>query len=228
MAGDPGGGELLKEKGEEEFMVAPVQFNRQGANPRWEPFSVAALKDLGKAAKDFRQESSYFKSVLRATLDGSILVPADLKSIFSNLLDENEFIVWERKWKQELKELLPIYENNPWKNFLTINHLAGEGDFRKGQEQADVLPPSVLEDIKKVAKRVFSQMPTAGVPSAKYALVKQEPGETFSAFVKRVRAVVSRKIQGAEAHEETILSVAISNEMRPVKGKSRLFLQSPS
>lgn len=164
-----------------------------------------------KVVKDFGQESSYFKSVFHATLDSTVLVQADLKSIFSNLMDETEYIVWERIWKKELKELLPIYQGDPRKNLLTINHIAGEGDFRKGQEQADVIPAEVLDDIKEVAKGVFHQMPTPGVPSTKYVMIRQEPGENFCAFVKRVKAAVARQVIGTEAQEQVVLSVATSN-----------------
>lgn len=193
------------------MIAAPVIYNRQGANPRSEPFSIAALKDLGKAAKEFGQNSSYFKSVFNATLDGTILVPSDLKSIFSNLLDEPEYLMWERTWKKSLKGLLTIYEKDPRKAFLTLSHLCGEGDFKKGEDQADTIPPEVLDDIKVAARTAFLKMPTPGVPSKKYASIVQEPGENFCDFVKQLKAAAGRQIKGVEAQEEVVISLARSN-----------------
>lgn len=183
-------------------MAAPVIYNRQGASPRWEPFSIATLKDLGKAAKEFGQNSSYFKSVLNATLDGTTLVPADLKSIFSNLLDEPEFLVWERMWKKMIKGLLDIYLRDQRKAFLTMDHLCGEGDFKKGQDQEDTIPAEVLDDLKGAARSAFFGMPIPDVPSKKYASIVQEPGENFRDFVNRLKAAAGRQIKGEEAQRE--------------------------
>lgn len=60
-------------------MIAPVSYNRQGANPCWEPFTVGAQRDLAKTVKEFGEDSPHFKMVLNTVLNENILVPEDLK-----------------------------------------------------------------------------------------------------------------------------------------------------
>lgn len=192
-------------------MAAPVVYNRQGANPRWEPFSIAALKDLGKTAKEFGKDSPHFKSVFQGTLDNNITVPADLKYIMSGLLEESQYIVWEQDWKELVRDLHKMYQRDQGKAFLTLDHLFGEGDFRKAQDQANVIPTEVLGELREAAKMAFFQVPTPGVPSKRFATIRQEPGENFSEFYKKLKDAVGKQIKSVEAQREVLTSLLRTN-----------------
>lgn len=69
-------------------VAMPVVYNWHGANPRWEPFPISHLKDLGKVAKEFGRDSPRFQTVLSATLSSTILVPGDLKTIMKSPMVE--------------------------------------------------------------------------------------------------------------------------------------------
>lgn len=67
-----------------------------------------------------------------------------------------------------------------------MDHLCGEGDFKKQQDQADTIPAEVLGDIREVALATLFQMPKPGESSANYAFIRQEPGGNFCQFVERL------------------------------------------
>lgn len=69
----------------------PVIYNRQGSNPRGEPFPYNHLRELCKVAKEFGRESSYFKSVLHATVATNVMVPVGIRMVMTSLLDELQF-----------------------------------------------------------------------------------------------------------------------------------------
>lgn len=160
-------------EGEGELVAAPVIYNRQGANPRWEPFSIAALKDLGKTAKEFGKDSPHFKTVFQGTLDSNIVVPADLEYIMSSLLEEPQYIAWQEIWKELVRDLYQVYQRDQGKAFLTLDHLFGEGEFQKTQDQASTIPDEVLGELKEAAKTAFFQVPTPSMPSRKFAFLKK-------------------------------------------------------
>lgn len=135
---------------------------------------------------------------LDAMFDESHLIPADIKRIFGGLLETSEFSVWEKLWKSKLEDLLTVYKTDPNKTFLTINHLAGEGDIQKPQDQASQIPVEVLTDIKDKAKKAFFEIPVAGVPSERWASMTQRPGENISQFVKRLETVKNLMILSLE------------------------------
>lgn len=190
--------------GDGELVPVPVVYNWQGANPRWEPFPLAHLKDLGEAAKEFGRESSSFRTMLQATFTATTLVPADLKTIMASLLDKPELWVWERAWKRRVRNLLSSYENDQRRAFLTMDHLWGEGDFEKAQDQADTIPAEVLKDIKEAAHKALLSLPTPGVPSSNFVSVKQVPGKNFFDFFKRLRAAVGWQVENEATQKDII------------------------
>lgn len=193
------------------MIAALVVYNRHGANPRWDPFPISHLKDLGKVVKELRRDSPHFQTVLFATLSSTILVPVDLKTIMKSLMGKVEYLAWERFWKSKVEELHSIYQRDQTKAFLTMNHLCGEGDFKKSQDQADTIPAEVLGDLREVAISTLFQMLQPGVPSANYAFIRQEPGGNFCLFVERLQTAVERSLENEIARAEII---TLYKEMR--------------
>lgn len=127
----------------EGVFVAPVAYNVNGANPRWRPFLQADLKELCKAAREFGRDSSYFKNVLTMTFSTNTMMPHDLKTLMTGLLNTGEYILWEGAWKWQLNELLTEYKKDAAKAKYILEHLCGEGNFTDPIEQAK-MPELIL------------------------------------------------------------------------------------
>lgn len=192
-----------KARGEEEY--------RQGANPRWEPVPYACLRDLCKAANEFGRESSYFKGLLCATFYTHVRVPSDIKIVMRCLLPGVEFWIWERFWKRRLKNLLEVYKRDSLKAFITMDHLLGEGNFKKPQDQVLIIPPEVLEDIKGMAERALLCLPSRTAPSVEYIVIKQGAEENFIDFIDRLLQAMSKKVDDPETQKELLRSLAWVN-----------------
>ncbi|XP_039405103.1 uncharacterized protein LOC120409697 [Corvus cornix cornix] len=63
-----------------------------------EPIPYREIKELCKVAKEYGQESPYFKNLLQVTLSTFTLVPRDIKNIMSCLLSPMEHMLWEWIW----------------------------------------------------------------------------------------------------------------------------------
>lgn len=172
---------------------------------------MQALRELGKTAKEFGEESPHFTMVLETILDENILVPNDAKKIFGGLLTPPRFLVWEKMWQGKLRTLLEVYKHNPGRAFLTLQHLAGEGDWSKSQDQAAVIPSPVLKEITEAARVAFYNVPVPGMPAQRFATLCQEPGEDICQFVQRVQASVEKQITDKKARQETIISIIKNN-----------------
>lgn len=77
------------------------------------PFTYQSKKELWKAQKEFGRKSKYFKGLLKATFPSNVLVPSDLRDLFSCLLTPTEYLLWERIWKRLLREFLPELLQSP-------------------------------------------------------------------------------------------------------------------
>ncbi|XP_058279923.1 uncharacterized protein LOC131378759 isoform X1 [Hirundo rustica] len=90
--------------------VSPVVYkgSRGGHNVRavHHPFSQATIGDLCKAHRDYGWDSPYFRGLLRSDLEAAVVIPADLRQLFSCLLDSTELKLWEAAWRQLLREAL--------------------------------------------------------------------------------------------------------------------------
>lgn len=111
----------------------------------------------------------------------------------------------------QLKRLLDTYRTDANLAFLTLEHLTGEGDWSKGQDQATLIPSKVLKEISEAARNAFYKVPTPGISALRFATIKQKPGEDICQFVRRVQTLVERKIKDKEARQETIISIVSSN-----------------
>lgn len=61
-------------------------------------------------------------------------------------------MLWDRQWKKHLIMLSDTYTKDPNKQNFTVEELAGEGNFHKTNNQAQLLPETVLQDITTAAK----------------------------------------------------------------------------
>lgn len=193
------------------ILAAPVQYNQHGTHPKWKPLSLNQLKEITKAGKEYGFDSPQFKMVIDTVFDETVLVPADLKRIFGGILESPEFSVWEKIWKSKLEDLITTYKLDPNKAFLTMDYLAGEGDWSKGQDQANQIPVEVLRDIKNKAKAAFLEMPVAGVPAQQWASMLQRPGENISQFAKRLQVILDKEIENPDSRRDTLMSLLKSN-----------------
>lgn len=148
---------------------------------------------------------------LDTLLDENILVPADLRRIFGGILDRPEFVVWEKIWKDKLQELLTSYKSDATRTFLTLDHLVGEGEWLKGQQQAATIPSEVLKDTKDKAKMAFIELLVAGVPAQQWATMRQMPGENISQFAKRLQVTLEKEMPNMEARNDALISILRTN-----------------
>lgn len=124
------------------LLATPVFYKTKGDGSvkiSWQLIPYMQLKELCKAAKDYGRGSPYFKNLLQITFSNFVLVPHDIKNIISCLLSPAEYMIWERAWKKQLRQLLEIYHKDNNLAIVTIDQLCGEGDFEKAFEQAQVL-----------------------------------------------------------------------------------------
>lgn len=149
--------------------------------------------------------------VLETILDENILVPNDTKKTFGGLLTAPRFLVWEKLWQNKLRMLLESYKQDPGRAFLTTEHLTGEGDWEKSQDQGAVIPSPVLREIKEVGRVAFFSVPVPGMPAQRFATMTQEPGEDICQFVQRVQSLVERQVSDKKARQESIISVVRNN-----------------
>ncbi|RMC15048.1 hypothetical protein DUI87_07228 [Hirundo rustica rustica] len=113
--------------------LAPAVYknSRGGHNvrPVYHPFPQSTIRDLCKAHRDYGRESPYFRGLLRSDLGGAAVVPADLRQLFSCLMNSTEFKLWEAAWRQLLRDALPGLLTDPESavdeegNALTLDHL---------------------------------------------------------------------------------------------------------
>lgn len=73
-----------------------------------------------------------------------------------------EYVAWERLWKAKVEELLLVYQKDQTKSFLSMDHLCGEDNFKKTQNQTDVIPAEVLGDIRLLL--LYFKCPNPGSP----------------------------------------------------------------
>ncbi|XP_058701334.1 endogenous retrovirus group K member 113 Gag polyprotein-like [Poecile atricapillus] len=144
------------------------------------------------------------------------MVPHDLKELFSCLLSSADFRLWKQGWKRSLETILPelLHSNETADDAdgvpLTLEHLCGEGDWDKPEEQARVLPRTVIKKIMETAEKVFYTLPEEG-PQVNLMSIYQLPDEPFNKFVDRLQKQVERQVEKAELQEQLVLEVAKAN-----------------
>ncbi|RMC15213.1 hypothetical protein DUI87_07397 [Hirundo rustica rustica] len=183
--------------------VSPVVYkgSQGGHNVRavHHPFSQATIRDLCKAHRDYGQDSPYFRGLLCHNLEAAVVIPADLRQLFSCLLDSTELKLWEAAWRQLLREALPSLLTDPETaidengNALTLEHLMGEGRWTDPTDQVSSIPIKALQTIRKHAVTAFFSMVPDG-PVIPYYKIVQVTKEAFTKFVERLTRAIEVQI----------------------------------
>ncbi|RMC14307.1 hypothetical protein DUI87_09400 [Hirundo rustica rustica] len=198
--------------------LAPVTFrNARGGNNRAEyhPFPRATIKEICKAHRIYGRDGPYFRGLLRADLSAEEVVSADLKYLFSCLLNPTEYILWVTAWKRLLQEALPGLLNHvntrvdAQGNPLTLDHLAGEGQWAEATDQV-VIPVQCLHVVRETALTAFFSMQTQG-PAISYSKIRQGQSESFTDFVERLSRAIEAQVKNEMAREHILSEIAFSN-----------------
>ncbi|RMC04303.1 hypothetical protein DUI87_19122 [Hirundo rustica rustica] len=201
-------------------VVSPVVYkgSRGGHNVRavHHPFSQATIRDLCKAHRDYGQDSPYFRGLLRSDLEAAVVIPADLRQLFSCLMDSTEFKLWEAAWRQLLREALPsllvdpetaIDENG---NALTLEQLMGEGRWTDPTDQASGIPIKALMVIREHAVTAFFGMVPDG-PVIPYYMIIQGTKEAFTKFVERLTQAIEVEVAEVAVREGILREMVFAN-----------------
>ncbi|RMC14202.1 hypothetical protein DUI87_09293 [Hirundo rustica rustica] len=213
--------------------LAPVTFrNARGGNNRAEyhPFPRATIKEICKAHRIYGRDGPYFRGLLKADLSAEEVVPADLKYLFSCLLNSTEYILWVTAWKRLLQEALPGLLNHvntrvdAQGNPLTLDHLAGEGQWAEATDQV-VIPVQCLHVVRETALTAFFSMQTQG-PAISYSKIRQDqiypytPNQPYQTCFKYVRLQLT---EGLHLKDDNWNFVSVDNSKQGtwprVKGK---------
>ncbi|RMC13779.1 hypothetical protein DUI87_08861 [Hirundo rustica rustica] len=183
--------------------VSPVVYkgSRGGQRVRaiHHPFPQSTIRDLCKAHRDYGRDSPYFRGLLRSDLDAAVVIPADLKQLFSCLLDSTEFKLWVAAWRQQLREALPSLLRDPETavddngNPLTLEHLMGEGRWADPSDQTSDIPIKALQIAREHAVSAFFGMVPDG-PVVPYYKIMQGAKESFTKFVERLTRAIELQV----------------------------------
>ncbi|RMC15261.1 hypothetical protein DUI87_07449 [Hirundo rustica rustica] len=183
--------------------VSPVIYkgSRGGQRVRaiHHPFPQSTIRDLCKAHRDYGRDSPYFRGLLRSDLDAAVVIPVDLKQLFSCLLDSTEFKLWVAAWRQQLREALPSLLRDPETavddngNPLTLEHLMGEGRWADPSDQTSDIPIKALQIAREHAVSVFFGMVPDG-PVVPYYKIMQGAKESFTKFVERLTRAIEVQV----------------------------------
>ncbi|RMC14854.1 hypothetical protein DUI87_07030 [Hirundo rustica rustica] len=163
------------------------------------PFPQSTIRDLCKAHRDYGRDSPYFRGLLRSDLDAAVVIPADLKQLFSCLLDSTEFKLWVAAWRQQLREALPSLLRDPETavddngNPLTLEHLMGEGRWADPSDQTSDIPIKALQIAREHAVSAFFGMVPDG-PVVPYYKIMQGAKESFTKFVERLTRAIEVQV----------------------------------
>ncbi|RMC20609.1 hypothetical protein DUI87_01461 [Hirundo rustica rustica] len=159
----------------------------------------STIRDLCKAHRDYGRDSPYFRGLLRSDLDAAVVIPADLKQLFSCLLDSTEFKLWVAAWRQHLREALPSLLRDPETavddngNPLTLEHLMGEGRWADPSDQTSDIPIKALQIAREHAvSALFGMVPDG--PVVPYYKIMQGTKESFTKFVERLTRAIEVQV----------------------------------
>uniref|UniRef100_A0A8D2QGY0 Retroviral nucleocapsid Gag protein p24 C-terminal domain-containing protein n=1 Tax=Zonotrichia albicollis TaxID=44394 RepID=A0A8D2QGY0_ZONAL len=201
--------------------LAPVTFQpaaQAGAAPtaNWSSFGRQLIKEICKSHKEYGPHSPYFRGLLNSELSRTIVVPHDLKQLFSCLMTSTEFKLWESALKQLLKDALPSLQADPNTakdnngNPITIDHLCGEGQWSSPSVQAAAIPAETLEKVKEAAEKAFFSLQPEG-PFEPYSKIKQLPSEPFVKFVERLTRAIEIQVKKENAREAILEEIVFTN-----------------
>ncbi|RMC13411.1 hypothetical protein DUI87_10949 [Hirundo rustica rustica] len=203
-----------------ENFVSPVVYkgSRGGQRVRaiHHPFPQSTIRDLCKAHRDYGRDSPYFRGLLRSDLDAAVVIPADLKQLFSCLLDSTEFKLWVAAWRQQLREALPSLLRDPETavddngNPLTLEHLMGEGRWADPSDQASDIPIKALQIAREHAVSAFFGMVPDG-PVVPYYKIMQGAKESFTKFVERLTRAIEVQVTEVAVRDGILREMVFAN-----------------
>ncbi|RMC21110.1 hypothetical protein DUI87_01967 [Hirundo rustica rustica] len=200
--------------------VSPVIYkgSRGGQRVRaiHHPFPQSTIRDLCKAHRDYGRDSPYFRGLLRSDLDAAVVIPADLRQLFSCLLDSTEFKLWVAAWRQQLREALPSLLRDPETavddngNPLTLEHLMGEGRWADPSDQTSDIPIKALQIVKEHAVSAFFGMVPDG-PVIPYYKIMQGSKESFTKFVERLTRAIEVQVTEVAVRDGILREMVFAN-----------------
>ncbi|RMC13073.1 hypothetical protein DUI87_10604 [Hirundo rustica rustica] len=200
--------------------VSPVVYkgSRGGQRVRaiHHPFPQSTIRDLCKAHRDYGRDSPYFRGLLRSDLDAAVVIPADLKQLFSCLLDSTEFKLWVAAWRQQLREALPSLLRDPETavddngNPLTLEHLMGEGRWADPSDQTSDIPIKALQTAREHAVSAFFGMVPDG-PVVPYYKIMQGAKEGFTKFVERLTRAIEVQVTEVAVRDGILREMVFAN-----------------
>ena len=131
-------------------------------------------------------------------------------------------MLWERRWKKHLIALSDAYSKDTKRQNVIIEQLAGESNFQKPTDQAQLLPEATLQDIAIAAKTILLLTRDNSIPTQNFANIKQGVKETFLEFVDRLKLALKKQIESIEGHKEVLNKIAMVNANQ----KCRAILRS--
>ncbi|RMC09810.1 hypothetical protein DUI87_13597 [Hirundo rustica rustica] len=176
----------------------------------------ATIRDLCKAHRDYGRDSPYFRGLLRSNLKAAVVIPADLRQLFSCLLDSTEFKLWEAAWRQLLREALPSLLTDPETaidengNALTLEQLMGEGRWTDPTDQASSIPTKALQTIREHAVTAFFSMVPDG-PVIPYYKIVQGTKEAFTKFVEQLTRAIEVQVSEVAVREGILREMVFAN-----------------
>ncbi|RMC21228.1 hypothetical protein DUI87_02086 [Hirundo rustica rustica] len=176
----------------------------------------ATIRDLCKAHRDYGRDSPYFRGLLRSDLEAAVVIPADLRQLFSCLLDSTEFKLWEAAWRQLLREALPSLLTDPETaidengNALILEQLMGEGKWMDPTDQASSIPIKALQTIREHAVTAFFSMVPDG-PIIPYYKIVQGTKEAFTKFVERLTRAIEVQVSEVAVREGILREMVFAN-----------------
>ncbi|RMC15679.1 hypothetical protein DUI87_07881 [Hirundo rustica rustica] len=149
-------------------------------------------------------------------LDAAVVIPADLKQLFSCLLDSTEFKLWVAAWRQQLREALPSLLRDPETavddngNPLTLEHLMGEGRWADPSDQTSDIPIKALQIAREHAVSAFFGMVPDG-PVVPYYKIMQGAKESFTKFVERLTRAIEVQVTEVAVRDGILREMVFAN-----------------
>lgn len=162
------------------------------------------------------EDSSFFIGCFITQLQGTVMVPADLKQLVGTLTEPTDYQMWEINWKKLLKNILPellndtetATDNNG--DPISLKHLFGEGTWETGDTQETDIPAPVLEKIKDAAQKAFFCIQPPD-PLPPYQTIFQSPNESYCNFISKLSQAIELQIRRKQARIEVLEEFAFSN-----------------
>ncbi|RMC17358.1 hypothetical protein DUI87_05939 [Hirundo rustica rustica] len=149
-------------------------------------------------------------------LDAAVVIPADLKQLFSCLLDSTEFKLWVAAWRQQLREALPSLLRDPETavddngNPLTLEHLIGEGRWADPSDQTSDIPIKALQIAREHAVSAFFGMVPDG-PVLPYYKIVQGIKESFTKFVEWLTRAIEVQVTAVAVRDGILRETVFAN-----------------